>query len=160
LGESEEGKGSAFHFTVLCDDSISDDECTESSETSAKPARPLGILLVEDNHINQRLAARLLEKRGHAVTVVENGIEAVRAVRVGKFDLAFMDVQMPEMDVREATREIRRLKNTVPIIALTAHAMEGDRERCLDAGMDGYLSKPILIEDFQRLLHSFSDRLV
>ena len=108
---------------------------------------PLRILLAEDNVVNQKLAVRLLEKRGHLVTVAATGVEAVEATRRVTFDLVLMDVQMPDMDGLEATRIIReRERETgrrIPIIAMTARAMKGDRESCLDSGMDGYLAKPI-----------------
>ncbi|MGE0606213.1 MAG: response regulator [Pirellulales bacterium] len=109
--------------------------------------RPLRILLAEDSLINQRLAVALLEKWGHNVTVANNGREAVAASSVESFDLILMDFQMPEMDGLEAASAIRQREEQtgmhVPIIALTAHAMKGDREQCLAAGMDGYVSKPI-----------------
>ncbi|HUT94750.1 MAG TPA: response regulator [Thermoguttaceae bacterium] len=109
--------------------------------------RPLRILLAEDSLVNQKLAIGLLKRRGHAVVVANNGKEALATLELEKFDLIIMDVQMPEMDGLEATAAIRaREKQTgahVPIIAMTAHAMKGDRERCLDAGMDRYISKPI-----------------
>ena len=107
----------------------------------------LQILLAEDNAVNQVLAVRLLEKRGHTVTVVENGKEALAALQQQPFDLLLLDVQMPEMDGFEVTAVIReREKATgahVTIIAMTAYAMEGDQHRCLAAGMDAYVSKPI-----------------
>jgi two-component system, sensor histidine kinase and response regulator len=106
----------------------------------------LQILLVEDNVINQKLASRLLEKAGHVVTIAANGKEAVDQVSARPFDLVLMDVQMPEMDGLEATQVIRQKENgekRLPIVALTAHAMVGDRERCLAAGMDGYVTKPV-----------------
>ena len=107
----------------------------------------LNILLAEDSLANQKLAIGLLEKRGHRVTVVNNGKQAVMAAHKENFDVILMDVQMPEMDGFEATREIRNLEadsgRHTPIVAMTAHALKGDRQRCLDQGMDGYLSKPI-----------------
>jgi CheY-like chemotaxis protein/HPt (histidine-containing phosphotransfer) domain-containing protein len=112
-----------------------------------KAARCLRILLAEDNPFNQKLAVRILENRGHTVVVTANGREALDVLQRQPFDLVLMDVQMPEMDGLEATARIRaREKQSgehVPIIAMTAYAMKGDRERCLDAGMDGYVSKPV-----------------
>jgi len=105
----------------------------------------LAILVAEDNAVNQTVAVALLESRGHRVTVASNGKEAVDAFKKGDFDLILMDVQMPEMNGFEATRAIRNLERgrRIPIVAMTAHAMKGDREKCLDAGMDDYVSKPI-----------------
>jgi CheY-like chemotaxis protein/nitrogen-specific signal transduction histidine kinase len=122
--------------------------------------KKLRVLLAEDNVINQKLAARLLEKHGHHVTVTSNGREALAALDQDNFDVVFMDVQMPEMDGFEATAAIRaREQDTrrhLPIIAMTAHAMQGDRERCLAAGMDDYVSKPIKIQELTDLLEKFS----
>jgi CheY-like chemotaxis protein len=103
------------------------------------------VLVAEDNPVNQRVAARLLEREGHIVTLAANGAEAVAAFRPGEFDLVLMDLQMPKMDGLEATRQIRAGENgdQVPIVALTAHAMKSDEERCLQARMNGYLTKPI-----------------
>jgi two-component system sensor histidine kinase/response regulator len=106
----------------------------------------LRILLAEDNIVNQKLAVMMLEKRGHHVTIASNGLEALEALTKERFDLVLMDIQMPEMDGLEATRRIRseeEEKEHIPIIAMTAHAMKGDRERCLAAGTDDYVSKPI-----------------
>ena len=117
--------------------------------TLVLPTAPLNlrILLAEDNAINRALATGILEKRGHSLVQAENGREAVEAVAREPFDLIFMDVQMPEMDGFEATQRIRESEAPhglhTPIVALTAHAMAGDRERCLAAGMDDYLSKPL-----------------
>jgi CheY-like chemotaxis protein len=110
--------------------------------------RPLRILLAEDNPINQKLAVRLLEKQGHATAVAGDGREAIAAWETGSFDLILMDVQMPEVDGFMATAAIRERemstgRRRIPILAMTAYAMKGDRERCLDCGMDGYVSKPI-----------------
>ncbi|MGI9430281.1 MAG: response regulator, partial [Bythopirellula sp.] len=107
---------------------------------------PKKILLAEDGAVNRKVAVSLLEKRGHDVTAVENGHQAVDAFQAFEFDAILMDVQMPELDGLGATATIRQLEvgsgKRIPIIAITAHAMKGDRQRCLDAGMDAYLSKP------------------
>jgi signal transduction histidine kinase/CheY-like chemotaxis protein len=112
-----------------------------------EPRRPLRVLLAEDNAVNQRLAIRLLEKQGHTVAVAATGAAAAAALEQATFDLLLMDLQMPEMDGFEATALIRAKEKPtgrhLPIVAMTAHAMKGDRERCLAAGMDGYVSKPI-----------------
>ncbi len=109
--------------------------------------RKLRVLLAEDNAINQKLAVHLLEKRGHSVTVANDGAEAVAAVKSGQFDVVLMDVQMPNMSGLEAAAAIRSMERGtgehMPIVAMTAHAMKGDQERCLEAGMDSYISKPI-----------------
>jgi PAS domain S-box-containing protein len=116
--------------------------------------RRLKVLLAEDNAVNQLLASRILESLDHHVTVVSNGREALSAAQAGRFDLIVMDVQMPEMDGFEATAAIRKLEKAtgkhIPIIAMTAHAMKGDRERCLAASMDGYVSKPIRVADVEQ----------
>jgi PAS domain S-box-containing protein len=120
----------------------------------------LRILLVEDNAVNRMLAVRLLEKRGHQVTMAENGKEAVAAFEKSSFDLVLMDVQMPVMDGFEATAAIRQREKAsgehLPIVAMTAHAMTGDRQRCLDAGMDDYISKPIQLQELTELLGRYS----
>jgi CheY-like chemotaxis protein len=121
------------------------------AQTRAGEHRSLRVLLAEDNLFNQKLVIRLLEKQGHWVVVANNGREAVAALEREPFDLVLMDVQMPEMGGLEATALIReREKQTgghVPIIALTAYAMKGDRERCLEAGMDAYLAKPVRAQE-------------
>ncbi|WP_161604517.1 hybrid sensor histidine kinase/response regulator [Roseiconus nitratireducens] len=119
----------------------------EGPQTTETCSKPLRLLLAEDNPVNQKLAIRLLEKRGHSVKVVGNGREAIAAVAEETFDAVLMDVQMPEMDGIDATIALRQRERQtgghVPVIAMTAHAMEGDRQRCLDAGMDDYVSKPL-----------------
>jgi PAS domain S-box-containing protein len=116
----------------------------------------LRILVAEDNPVNQDLAMHLLQRRGHSVILAENGRQAISAVERHKFDLVLMDVQMPEMGGLEATQAIRETEKTtgghLPIIAMTAHAMQGDRQKCLDAGMDGYLSKPLDPKTFLRTI--------
>jgi CheY-like chemotaxis protein len=114
---------------------------------AAQPRRHLRVLLAEDNPVNQTLATILLEKEGHQVVLAATGKEALAALERQPFDLVLMDVSMPEMDGLEATQAIRQQEQGsgrhLPIIALTAHAMKGDRERCLAAGADGYVSKPL-----------------
>jgi len=116
----------------------------------------LKVLLVEDNPVNQTLAARLLEQRGHEVTIADNGKKALYTLSREKFDVVLMDVQMPEMDGFEATSAIRERERTqggrIPIIAMTAHAMVGDKQRCLAAGMDGYVSKPLRPQELFEML--------
>jgi CheY-like chemotaxis protein len=108
-------------------------------------------LLAEDNPINRLVAVRLLEKRGHTVVVAVNGRDALEKLDQDCFDLVLMDVQMPEMDGFEATAMLRENERAtgyhVPVLAMTAHAMQGDRERCLAAGMDGYVSKPVNVDN-------------
>ncbi len=122
-------------------------EITNSRHSVERTDTRLRILLTEDNLVNQKLAVRLLEKRGHNITVANNGREAIEAIEREQFDVLLMDVQMPEMDGLEATKLIRENEREtgrhIPIVAMTAHAMKGDRERCLEVGMDGYISKPL-----------------
>ena len=126
------------------------------------PETVLSVLLVEDNPVNQRLATRMLEKRGHRVVLAGNGREALEALEKASFDLVLMDVQMPEMDGFQATAAIREKEmgtaTHLPVIALTAHAIKGDRERCLAAGMDGYLTKPIKPRELDDVLESYLAR--
>jgi len=154
------GQGSTFHCTVRL----------PTAAVPAAPARPtpagrraaLRILLVEDNPVNQRLAARLLEKEGHAVTVAGSGGAALDLLRREPIDLVLMDVEMPDMDGCATTTAIRQEEHGsdrhVPILALTAHALKGDRERCLAAGMDGYLAKPIQRAELFAALDQYAPR--
>ena len=123
------------------------------------PAKSLHILLAEDNPVNQKLALRLLEKRGHHVTLAGNGKEALAAIEKRAFDLVLMDIQMPELDGLEATALLRKRERGTgtrqPVVAMTALAMKGDRERCLAAGMDGYLSKPIRSQELDEMLDRY-----
>jgi CheY-like chemotaxis protein/HPt (histidine-containing phosphotransfer) domain-containing protein len=179
--ESEVGRGSTFYFTARLDrpapgqvpaDSPQDEEAggvvlkRRPDAPLPSPSRKLRILLAEDSYVNQRLVLGLLGKQGHDVAVAGNGREAVRLARADRFDLVLMDVQMPEMDGFEATRQIRHWEQNngghLPIVALTAHAMKGDRDRCLGAGMDAYVSKPIraqkLFETMETVLLAAADR--
>jgi PAS domain S-box-containing protein len=151
--------GSRFHFTArfsLAQEALPVGSSTIRQTTAIEPEeapsreeeeRPLRILLAEDNVVNQRLAVRILQKRGHSTVVACNGQEAVSLLERQPFDLILMDLEMPEMSGFEATAAIRAREQErgghIPILALTAHAMKGDRERCLAAGMDGYVAKPV-----------------
>jgi two-component system sensor histidine kinase/response regulator len=133
-----------------------------SLHDAREPDASLHVLLAEDNLVNQRLAVRLLEKRGHRVVVAATGLEALKALEKESFDLVLMDVQMPEMDGLEATAIIREKEKGTgrrqPVVALTAHAMKGDREKCIEGGMDGYLSKPIRPQELDQLLEIYMAR--
>lgn len=162
--ESEPGRGTTFHFTLTLD--IGDAEQLKPSRqvppsANSKSPGPFRILLAEDSLINQKLAVRILEKLGHTVVVANTGIEAVAKYEEQTFDLVFMDVQMPDMDGFSATAAIRACpKNAsrIPIVALTAHAMKGDRERCLEAGMDDYLSKPVSSNSIKDVIQAVMKR--
>ena len=145
-------------------------ECSENSLSLSNPEKSANVdevpsfsgskpvLIVEDNEVNQRLLASMLEKRGIAYAVARNGEEAVNQYRDGDFSLILMDCQMPILDGYQASQEIRSIEGTsacplrVPIIALTAHALPGDREKCLAAGMDDYLSKPFSSAQLEKIL--------
>jgi CheY-like chemotaxis protein len=133
-----------------------------SLQETREPGACLRVLLAEDNLVNQRLAVRLLEKRGHRIVVASTGLEALQALDKESFDLVLMDVQMPEMDGLEATAAIREKEKGSglhqAVVALTAHAMKGDREKCLAAGMDGYLTKPIRPQELDELLETYAAR--
>jgi len=132
---------------------VETEESQPPGEEDAKRAIPTGlrVLLAEDSLVNQKLAVGLLSKRGNTVVVANNGREAVETLSGESFDLVLMDVQMPEMDGLEAAAAIRRVEKTtgghIPIVAMTAHALKGDRQRCLDAGMDDYISKPVRADE-------------
>ncbi|TDI38017.1 MAG: response regulator [Acidobacteria bacterium] len=140
-----------------------DADRTDSAEAKVAsgpepPQRISSVLVAEDNPVNSKVVLRLLEKRGHDVVIVGNGREAVDAVQQRRFDVVLMDCQMPVMDGFEATSSIRALEDElgyhVPIVALTANAIEGDRQRCLDAGMDGYLAKPVRARELYEAVES------
>jgi signal transduction histidine kinase len=170
--ESEPGKGSVFHVVVRFalqeaaqHGAASREAPVGNAFTPPAPAAGSGsrskldILLVEDNAANQLLAQRILERSGHGVTVADDGAAALEILGSQRFDLILMDVQMPRMDGIAATAAIRKREREtgghIPIIALTAHAMSGDRERCLRAGMDGYLVKPIRPAELIEVIHQF-----
>lgn len=134
------GAGSVFWFEVVVEDAREDTMGVEHDEVMN---RGLDILLAEDNFVNQRLACAMLERAGHRVVVAHDGDQAVEAVRVRSFDLVLMDLHMPRLDGEEAARAIREMGRYVPIVALTASVLDEDRRRCREAGMDGFLEKPI-----------------
>jgi PAS domain S-box-containing protein len=166
--ESEPGRGSTFHFTAKFELRKAGKKKVFPKPAAIRPSgasrktrevpRPMRILVAEDNPVNQQLVLQILGHRGHTILVAENGKQAVAAVERHAFDLVLMDVQMPEMGGIEATQKIRdNEKSTgahLPILAMTAHAMEGDRERCLAAGMDGYIAKPIEPKTFLETVES------
>ncbi len=150
--ESEVGTGSTFSFTIPFE-TASRQACEEAEEfpSPLTEIAPGHILIAEDNRVNQVFLRMMFEESGHTTEVVENGLQALEAIREKHFDLVLMDIQMPVMDGIEATASIRRLSGSareIPIIALTAYAMRDDEKRCLSAGMNGYLTKPV---DFSEL---------
>ncbi len=149
---SQPGKGSTFWFTARFDQAVVPASAATAPRPGALAALAGHVLLVEDNELNCEVARGMLDALGLQVSLAENGIDSVRAVARQRFDLVLMDCQMPDVDGYEATRRIRALETAahaprVPIIALTASAVQGDRERCLAAGMDGYLTKPFRTAD-------------
>jgi PAS domain S-box-containing protein len=161
--ESELGKGSVFHFTAVFEKQPESAEVRSVPvpEGIRPPRRHLRVLVAEDNTTNRVIAVKILEKLGHVAVAVVDGQEAVEALRRMPYDAVLMDCQMPVMDGFEATRVIRDpassvIDRAVPIIALTAHAMKGDRERCLEAGMNDYLAKPFLPGDLSAKLEQWT----
>ncbi len=151
--ESEVGEGSTFHFNVRLEapvGAVTDAPSPPRPVLSPTPGRVLRVLVAEDTPTNQKLAAYVLEKRGHVVDIAPDGRQAVDMVRRTDYDVLLMDVQMPVMDGFQATAEIRALpdpaRSCLPVIAITAHTLKGDAERCLAAGMDAYIGKPIQAE--------------
>ncbi len=165
--ESSPGKGSTFYFTAKFGIANgadqrpqADNQLTSLPAGTALSPRSLHVLLAEDNLVNQKLAAVLLGKMGHNVTLASTGTEVCEKWKDGEFDLILMDVQMPEKDGFSATRWIREHEKAtsrrIPILAVTAHAMTGDRERCIEAGMDGYISKPISREQLELTIAKYA----
>jgi CheY-like chemotaxis protein len=154
------GFGSAFHFWVKAEHSIAPRPRVDSGASLGMNITPsmeshAPILLAEDNAVNQRLTVALLRKMGISAQTVWNGADAISALAEsppGTYSLVLMDGQMPEVDGFEAARTIRASGNTIPIIAMTAYAMKGDRERCLAEGMDDYVTKPVDPTDFHNVV--------
>jgi CheY-like chemotaxis protein/HPt (histidine-containing phosphotransfer) domain-containing protein len=158
---SEEGKGSCFFFTCVFDHGVPDAHSDQSThaEVGAKGRK---ILVVEDNLVNQKVISAMLTKMNHQFTIAGNGVEALRALTMEPFDLILMDCHMPEMDGYEATRRIRASSDerirTMPIVATTANAIQGEQEKCFAAGMDDYVSKPIAFVDLQKKIATIANR--
>ncbi len=155
--ESQPGRGSTFYFTAsLPAMAMPREDSNVRRSADTEPVRMLRILVAEDNRINQLVVCRQLELLGHATEVVENGFLALQRIQEGEWDLVLMDMQMPVMDGLEATRQVRGLKDpklaNVPIVAVTANALKGERERCLQAGMDAYLTKPLRQHELTKVL--------
>jgi CheY-like chemotaxis protein len=132
-----------------------------SQQPDAAPGTRWSVLLAEDNLVNQKVATRLLEKLNLQITIAQNGQEAIDKAQSGAYDLIFMDCQMPEVDGYEATEAIRKMdggKNRIPIVAMTANAMQGDREKCIGAGMDDYLTKPIKAAELGRMVDEWAPK--
>ena len=181
--ESGVGAGSLFWFTIQVEIHRAEKAQPSGTLTEVSPALPterrseledtnttmmlraLGarILLVEDNRVNQRLAMKMLQKRGYVVDLAANGIEALELAEKFSYDLVLMDCQMPDMDGFETTRRIRESEagtgRHLSIVAMTANALQGDRERCLAAGMDEYLAKPVRADDFYRMIEMILARM-
>ncbi|HSD58021.1 MAG TPA: response regulator, partial [Methanotrichaceae archaeon] len=161
--ESEVRKGSAFHFTVplYVKEDRSPFLTSPSKSLQELPvnlSRALRILIAEDNLVNQKVMLRMLDKLGYRADAVANGFEVLRALQRQPYDLVLMDVQMPDMDGIEATRRIRHLWPTggPRIIAVTAYALEGDRERCIESGMDSYIAKPVNLNTLKDAIEKFA----
>ena len=168
--ESAVGQGTHFHFTVKLEPArtaiqqkaLPEARTLGDASSSSAPAegvvspQSVRVLVAEDNVLNQRLTVRLLEKRGYQVSVVSNGREALAKLENNRYDLVLMDLEMPEIDGLVATAAIRERERTTgghqTVIALTAHAIQGEAERCLAAGMDGYLAKPVRPQDLYEFL--------
>ena len=169
--ESKPGVGSTFWFTAWLDravgysapvEPVQEDVAGEHagvlSRAAAVEQDGARILIVEDNPINQKVAKRMLERLGYSSEIANNGQEAVEATHARRFDMVFMDCQMPVMDGYGATRAIRMQEGEarhVPIVAMTANAIQGDRARCLEAGMDDYITKPIKLAVLREMLEKY-----
>ena len=159
--ESQPDIGSAFHFTILAESTSA--KPAHSENLTTKPLdrsvlqKPLRILLAEDNAVNQKVALQMLKKIGYTADIATNGKEVLSALERQPYDIILMDVQMPEMDGIEAAKRIRERWHYGPkIIAITAYALEGDREKCLEAGMDDYMSKPVTFSELQAVMEKYT----
>jgi len=161
--ESELGKGSTFHFTIMVKESylkpaaIRESSRRIGSENQMNCARALRILIAEDNIINQKVISKMLNKLNYRADVAANGLEVLAALERQAYDVVLMDIQMPEMDGLDAAKRIReRWPDGPKIIAITAYAMQGDREKCIASGMNDYITKPVNLEELRSVLESYS----
>jgi len=167
--ESKLGAGSVFHFNIpfaipagepksLYRETSAPSPLPSGAAQAEEPSYVPHILVAEDNLINQKLTVRLLEKKGYSTAVAESGLETLALLAKYRFDMILMDVQMPDMGGIETTRVIRERENAsgghIPIVAVTANVMKGDREQCIQSGMDDYVAKPILPEEMFRVMES------
>jgi CheY-like chemotaxis protein len=163
--ESQLGKGSTFNFTILVDSTfiepaIRKAEALQEGNNGEDRPHVLRILLAEDNPVNQMVMSKMLNKLGYQADVAANGKKVLHSLELQPYDIILMDVQMPEMDGFEAARAIRKLwasADQPKIIAITAYALEGDREKCIAAGMDEYISKPVKLEELRSILASYGN---
>ncbi|MFB3765618.1 MAG: response regulator [Methanotrichaceae archaeon] len=161
--ESEEGKGSIFRFTIPVEtipgkqlDLDKKDKIAGYEDLSSQ--KPLSILVAEDNPSNQRVLVEMLKRLGYRADAVADGVEVLQALKIRPYDLIFMDIKMPEMDGLTAIKEIRKLwpDNRPKVVAITAFAMDGDREKCLEAGADEYIAKPVKVDDLAIILRNIT----
>jgi PAS domain S-box-containing protein len=161
--DSQDGKGSTFYFTARFESFLFSESAEPASVTGNHPDEPLSILVAEDDPASQVLVSSMLKPRGHRVTFVSDGFQVLSALDLHSFDVILMDIQMPGMDGREAAAKIRKRERETgghtPIIALTAHALKGDQQRCLDLGMDGYVAKPIHAGDLLAAIFTAARRM-
>jgi signal transduction histidine kinase/ActR/RegA family two-component response regulator len=154
--ESEPGKGSTFSFNVPVREGVAAGHDDTASQPVTHAARPLRVLLAEDNPVNQIVAVKMLESWGHSAVIAPDGMAAIREYESARFDVVLMDVHMPDLSGLEATRRIRALESVLgvrtPVVAMTASAMKEDRQACLEAGMDDYLSKPVAMAELKKIL--------
>ncbi len=162
--ESEVGKGSTFWFTIYAEvvpgRQLEFNEKDEAAYESPSACTPLSVLVAEDNPSNQKVLVKMLKRLGYRADAVANGKEVLQVLEIRPYDLIFMDIRMPEMDGLIASREIRKLwpNNGPKIVAITAYALEGDREKCLEAGMDDYIAKPVKVNELQAVLMKYSEK--
>jgi CheY-like chemotaxis protein len=168
--KSEPAKGSTFRFSIaakVAQDTQKPKTTTQSDDNSQKKLHsdfadqyPMTILVAEDNKVNQIVIMNILSKLGYHADLVQNGLEVLDQVQKSDYDVILMDMQMPQMDGLEATRRIKAGKAAYPfIIAMTANALQQDKEKCFEAGMDDYLSKPVILDDLVVLLRKWAIRL-